>query len=82
MVGIVSGFEMFSNVKSVLRASSGFHWLMTRAWPGASISGMMVTPLLAQDCWIASKSDWVYDSLARLLRPSTAGSGELSRKAE
>jgi hypothetical protein len=54
---MVPGWDIFSNVKSVSRASSGFHWLMTRACPGASISGMIVTPLLTHDFWIFSKSD-------------------------
>lgn len=56
MVGIVSGFEMFSNEKLSSKANSGFHCVMTRAWPGASISGMIVTPLEAHFCWMFSKS--------------------------
>lgn len=69
-------------VKSVLSANSGFHCVMTSAWPGASISGIIVTPLLAHFRCMFSKSEWYQDSLARLLSPATAGESEFRRNAE
>ncbi|KAL7358054.1 hypothetical protein ACKS0A_01969 [Histoplasma ohiense] len=62
--GIESGLVR-SNKSFFFNASSGFHLVRKRQCPGASISGMIVTPRRAQCCWRSSKSARERVSFAR-----------------